>query len=573
MAHCERVVVRFLMALGLCGIVACTGRTAMPLGVSGVEPALAVQGERVQLAVKGSGFVPRVRVSYIATSRSTLETTFLVRVGDVAVQDVQMASDSELLGALDVDLPPGVYDVTVTDPAGVEATYPAGFTVLFSGKDRQNGDGPALPGESVEIPPGSIDPNHPNNHVPGASLLVTPTVGVPATVRSFDASASTDVDNDALEARFDADGDGVFERDWGPLTATHTYAAVGSYSVRVEVRDVHGATNAATASAVVISGNVLIVDTDSDAASLPDATTLRAALAAAGSGDAVTFDRAFTILPASALPAVPGGVTLIGRSDVILDGRLLPPGTACLSMPSNGSTVRDMRLIGCPGPGIVVSGNDGTTVGNSMTSGGGISAARANNLVVRKNLVQGCSEDGVRVTDNSNNAFVAENVVIGCGAAGIAVDGQNGVIVQNRAFDNSGDGIAVGDAAKNNDVWHNTLVKNVGAGLRVSAASKSTTVYNNIFAANSGAGLDASNQVTLGTNLFDGNAQACVGCPAEGSAIEQPPGFVDLDARNVHLLPDSAARDAGQNTGFDTNGARAGLFDGAAPDLGAFEAL
>jgi len=84
---------------------------------------------------------------------------------------------------------------------------------------------------------------------PTASLAVTPITGTTSTVFDFDASGSFDIEDPpaALEFRWDWEGDGIFDTPYTTtLTATHSYAAQGTKTVHLEVRDTDLLTDTAT---------------------------------------------------------------------------------------------------------------------------------------------------------------------------------------------------------------------------------------------------------------------------------------------------------------------------------------
>jgi glucose/arabinose dehydrogenase/PKD repeat protein len=90
------------------------------------------------------------------------------------------------------------------------------------------------------------------NVPPVASFTATPPGGpVPLQV-TFDATGSLDPDGDALEYRWDLDGDGNFDDDAGP-TAARTYPTPGSVTVGLRVTDARGAS--ATTTRLVTPGN------------------------------------------------------------------------------------------------------------------------------------------------------------------------------------------------------------------------------------------------------------------------------------------------------------------------------
>ncbi len=85
----------------------------------------------------------------------------------------------------------------------------------------------------------STDPEEVNSK-PVANFVVSPDSGVVGTEFSFDASSSSDAEDavDSLNFRWDFDGDNQFDTDWSmEKTATYKYNEVGTYSVKLEVKD------------------------------------------------------------------------------------------------------------------------------------------------------------------------------------------------------------------------------------------------------------------------------------------------------------------------------------------------
>ncbi|PID27569.1 MAG: hypothetical protein CR982_05245 [Candidatus Cloacimonadota bacterium] len=78
------------------------------------------------------------------------------------------------------------------------------------------------------------------NTAPTADFMVNPENGTIETLFTFDASYSSDEEDevDDLMVRFDFDGDNQFDTDWTTeKTATHIYDTVGNYMVKLEVKD------------------------------------------------------------------------------------------------------------------------------------------------------------------------------------------------------------------------------------------------------------------------------------------------------------------------------------------------
>ena len=90
------------------------------------------------------------------------------------------------------------------------------------------------------------DPISSRNTASTASFTVNPTIGTTATTFSFDASGSTDNEDatSALEVRWDWNNDGTWDTNYSTTkTATHQYADVGTYTIKLEVKDSDGLTN------------------------------------------------------------------------------------------------------------------------------------------------------------------------------------------------------------------------------------------------------------------------------------------------------------------------------------------
>lgn len=92
------------------------------------------------------------------------------------------------------------------------------------------------------------------NDPPTASFEVVPSMGDIHTMFELDASGSTDAQDDpsSLESRWDYDGDGNWDAEFqAALTSTHRYELIGSYEIRLEVRDRAGATATSSRQVVV----------------------------------------------------------------------------------------------------------------------------------------------------------------------------------------------------------------------------------------------------------------------------------------------------------------------------------
>ena len=88
------------------------------------------------------------------------------------------------------------------------------------------------------------------NQPPTAVATATPTSGAAPLTVSFNGSASSDPDGDALTYAWDLDGDGAFD-DSTAAQPTYTYTADGRYTASLTVTDTRGASGTATVTITV----------------------------------------------------------------------------------------------------------------------------------------------------------------------------------------------------------------------------------------------------------------------------------------------------------------------------------
>ena len=104
------------------------------------------------------------------------------------------------------------------------------------------------------------DPIASTNTVPTASFTVNPTSGTTETTFIFDASNSTDVEYAAatLLVRWDWNNDGTYDTDFSTTkTVNHQYADVGTYTVKLEVKDGGELTHTTTKQVIVSTVNTV----------------------------------------------------------------------------------------------------------------------------------------------------------------------------------------------------------------------------------------------------------------------------------------------------------------------------
>lgn len=94
----------------------------------------------------------------------------------------------------------------------------------------------------------------PDNRPPVADLEVTPIEGFTTTYYVFDASGSTDPDDESrfLQIRWDWNGDSIWDTFWGtPKRKRHRFDNLGAFTVAMEIKDPWGASDVATVGVTV----------------------------------------------------------------------------------------------------------------------------------------------------------------------------------------------------------------------------------------------------------------------------------------------------------------------------------
>ncbi len=119
-----------------------------------------------------------------------------------------------------------------------------------------------------------------------------------------------------------------------------------------------------------------------------------------------------------------------------------------------------------------------------------------------------------------------------------------------------------------------TIVKNAGSGINATAGAVDLYVENTILTGNQdyGIAVDADAPVSLDyDDIFENRLEDCLNCTPGPNSIAVDPMYVSQPGDDYHLQAGSLAINAGRMNGIDVNGETAGDFNGAAPDMGAFE--
>ncbi len=87
------------------------------------------EGLSADVLIHGDGFFTTARVDYNDPTGSAVDGRFVVRLGDVDLGGVTLLDTRTLRATVPPTLPPGVYSLTVVDPAGRAGTLADAFTV------------------------------------------------------------------------------------------------------------------------------------------------------------------------------------------------------------------------------------------------------------------------------------------------------------------------------------------------------------------------------------------------------------------------------------------------------------
>jgi len=134
---------RLLMAL-IVPVAACSESGRPVLTLSAVSPSGGPAGQATALRIRGAGFRPLVHANFDDDERSYVSAAFVALLGDRTLEQVTFVDEGELSAVAPASLSPGLYDLTVVDPAGAGASLPDAFTVLgaVDGGTDAASDGP-----------------------------------------------------------------------------------------------------------------------------------------------------------------------------------------------------------------------------------------------------------------------------------------------------------------------------------------------------------------------------------------------------------------------------------------------
>lgn len=433
------------------------------------------------------------------------------------------------------------------------------------------------------------------NAPPLARLTLTPQAVVQGNPVNGSSTGSSDVEDPAtaLTYEWDWDGDGVYEAQGA--TSSKTFGAAGQFRVVLRVTDTRGQAAFATATAYVVASasNLLTVTTGADesdqgaTASNPRGSglSLREAVGIANAGGAQTIlvPPGTTVNLDSELHLTGNGGTTIAGAGAVIDGSRINGGNgngnngraSCLEISGRLHRIDGLEIRDCRGSPIHARGQDTTVTRCQLhDNGSGVRWEGSNDTFGPDNVVHRNGDWGI---DVSGTALVVANVFRDHSGPGIQVGsgGDNSTLTGNMCWDNDR-GIELAMRVDNVKVWHNTLHSNRRDGLRIRDGASGADVRNNLASNNGDFGIDASGGGvgTIGGNdLYQNASGGCRACPSLGPrALSVAPGYINSAVRDLRVFRSSPVVNAGLDLGADRNGPAPGNFNGAAPDVGAFEA-
>jgi hypothetical protein len=222
---------------------------------------------------------------------------------------------------------------------------------------------------------------------------------------------------------------------------------------------------------------------------------------------------------------------------------------------STGSQVSRLNIHDNDNPVVLNDSNLRFGPGNEVSRSAGYCLSMVGlAATVDYNYIHDCPARGIDVTGNSDGSLLLGNVVTRCTPGIISANtAANNKFLHNVIHANTNDGINAGTSGTGHVFRNNIFSNNTGYGLRAGAAMLAANDHNDYFAN------------SLGT---------CSGCASLGAgSLTSDPKYLDPTIDDFRLQSSSPNINAGIDTGNDVNGPAAGngLFNGAAPDIGAYE--
>ena len=243
----------------------------------------------------------------------------------------------------------------------------------------------------------------------------------------------------------------------------------------------------------------------------------------------------------------------------------------------------DYGAIMCGGKNHLIQDNHIEITSGGGTLDHGIYLLSGTDITIRGTILSGFSGYGIHVYDEDKgdhrtkpyeNILIEGNIVFGSpnrsgiilGPHDSTVTMSNVVIRKNVIYDNADCGILIKYEPMANIRIHNNVIYGNACGIEVYTDIDHFEIVNNILASNTGGHIGISGSLTnslISHNLFDHPSSIGSGI-TDNHPIFENPFFINAANGDFHLQTGSPAIDAGLDIGLPYNG--------AAPDLGAYEA-
>lgn len=427
------------------------------------------------------------------------------------------------------------------------------------------------------------------NTPPRACVAAAPGAVVEGDVVTLDARCTHD-DEDvvgALQFRFDFDGDGQWDT---PLSATpvasHAYPDAGVFTAWVLVQDPSGTTDVSSTAVSVSSAAEDVLVTTAANESDPGATPANPGQTGLSVREAISYLNSTPgarvvrfLAPMSShvdalSPLVIPGARIAGTDGVTLDFQGTNGSGACVQLNGANQALLHVGIANCAGPSLVLAASGARVRETEVRAGNGMASAGVQVLADQAQLgpelnVSGFTGTGIVLV--GAGAFLQGGTVagstIGIDAAGTSHDD---VIAQMELVQN-GTGVRVGAGAANISIVQDTFEGNT-TGVSVLDGGTSVSAFNDLFTHGKVAlgGDPAAYSVVTPNGVF-----AVTDAGAAVPTVTADPRYIGPDAGDYRLVSTtgpSPAIDQGADAGIDLNGILPGLFNAAAPDLGAHEA-
>jgi len=283
---------------------------------------------------------------------------------------------------------------------------------------------------------------------------------------------------------------------------------------------------------------------------------------------AISFESDYSVvLDSQGLPTITESLDLVGVATI--DGRNLPASVVCLETTGSDILISSFSFENCPTEPIIVQGGSRVEISDCtvVDAGNSIAVTGDDHRVLRNEILR---SPGAGIWCDASSTLIEGNRIVDTGVgisftdAGSASRAIGNVIIRNH--------IGIGLFAPAGVIVVHNTVHDSDFGVTINGATD-VDVQNNVIVGSleSGVDLTAGGFLAFDANLFWANAVDCTNCTPGAASVFADPNFEDPDNDDLNLAPLSPAIDQAIDLGYDRNSTAPGLFNGAAPDMGALE--